>query len=363
MRLPHASALSTLIGSLAFTASASVWSANVHADPIAAPAAWDAPNWSQADALNLARSPASQALVTELRAVLQTAPDSVVAMIDQLVAQDALPWPLRESALLAFVGTFSDLRRDQVPAELMARLGAWQPRTLVAHEEMATAGAALFPIAARAQGVENRWRRDEARALGTELLNQGAETFLTQWSNQADAAARAGLLDALDQASRDQLQALFAVAQGRAKSSSDFRYPAGRAALALRDVEAISTMIAIGADAQTRTLLQTAAEQLDADDMTAILAGLQRASATSQLALAIGVWSRSLAGQPKAEKLLLGLLDDAELGSSAALALALRPSPGTLAKLHARAAIPDNSLGARRARLALQPDLTSEMPR
>jgi hypothetical protein len=313
--------------------------------------------------VRLAANPASQTLATDLRMTLQMAPDNVVAKIDQLMAHDALPWPVRESALLAFVGALGDLRRDQVPAELMARLSAWQAHTLVPHEEMATLGAAQFPIAARAQGVENRWRRDEARTLGAELLNQGAEVFLLQWSNETDAAARAGLLDALDQASRDQLRTLFDVAHREARSSSNFRIPAGRAALALHDVQALSTMIAIGAGAETRLLLQAAAQQLNVIEMTRVLTELQRESAKPQLALAIGVWSQALAGQPKAETLLLGLLDDAELGSSAALALALRPSSGALDKLHRRAATPDNSLGARRARLALQPDLVSELPR
>ncbi len=363
MRRPHSSALATLIRSWAFTALACAWSAHAIVDPIAAPVVWDAPNWSQAEAVRLAGSPASQALAAELRVTLQTAPDAIIAKIDQLMTHDAQPWPVRESALLAFVGALGDLRREQVPAELMARLSAWQARTLVPHEEMATLGAALFPIAARAQGLENRWRRDEARTFGAELLNQGADVFLVQWSNQTDAAARAGLLDAVDQTTRDQLRSLFNFAHREAKSSQDFRVPAGRAALALRDVEAISTMIAIGTGAETRLLLEAAAQQLDVVEMTRVLAELRRKSAKPQLALAIGVWSRALAGQPKAETLLLGLLDDAELGSSAALALALRPSSGTLAKLHARAATPDDSLGARRARLALQPDLVSEMPR
>jgi hypothetical protein len=363
MRQPHSIALSMLIASLVFTASVSAWSANASTDSGDAPIGWDAPNWLRAEAAKLASGPASQALAADLRLALQTTPGTVVAEIDQLIIRDAVPWPVRESALLEFVGMLGDLRRDQVPPELMAALSAWQARTLVAHEEMATHGTALFPIAARAQGVENRWRRDEARARGAELLIQGADVFLTHWSNETAAAARAGLLDALDRASRSQLRTLFDIAQRKAKSSSDFRVPAGRAALALHDIEAISAMIAIGAGAETRLLLDAAAQQMDVVEMTRVLSRLQHESAKPQLALAIGMWSQSLAGQPKAETLLLGLLDDAELGSSAALALALRPSSDALAKLHARAATPDNSLGAKRARLALQPDLASEMPR
>lgn len=362
MRQPGSKSLSILIFTLVLPAS-------VRADSVAAPEPaggvfmhWEVPNASRQSALELARGTASRAYAAELLKALHTAPDTLAAKIETTAASAELPWPALEAALMALEDALVHKRREQVPAALMRLLSNWQALTLVPHEESASVGDALFSIAARAQGLENRWRHDEARVLGAKLLTQGADRFLSQWSVQTDAASRAGLLDALDRADRDALRAIVADAQNVAKSTADLRAPASRAALALHDVDAMATMIAFGAGAETRALLQATAERLNADELTALLLKLRRDADTAQLALAIGVWSQALAGHQRAEQLLLDWLEDAELGSSAALALSLRPTPETRAKLHVRAAVPDTSLAAQRARLALQLDQDSELP-
>jgi hypothetical protein len=360
---PIAKISSVLIGALGFSAAVEADAAAAQRDSRAAPGAWAAPNASQAEAKYLADRADSRAFALELRNALQLAPETVLEKIDAAIAAGDLPWPAVEAALMQLQDALGQLHRDQVPGDLMARLSAWQARTLVAHEEMASLGTALYPIAARAQGLENRWRRDEARALGAEQLGQGIQIFLTQWAATTDAAARAGLLDALDQAPASRLRALLNVTRQSAKASSDRRIPLSRAALALHDVGAMSTLLALGGGAEMRPLLQSVAARMNADELTALLSQLRRDADTPTLALAIGVWSPMLSGHAPAEKLLLDWLDDADIGSSAALALSVQPSPSARARLNALAATPATSLGARRARLALQLDQVAEMPR
>lgn len=360
---PIAKISSVLIGALGFSAAVETDAAATRRDSRAAPGAWAAPNASQVEARYLADRADSRAFALELRRALHKAPDTVLEKIDAAIAGGELPWPAVESALMQLQDALGQLRRDQVPADLMARLSAWPARTLVAHEEMATLGTALYPIAARAQGLENRWHRAEARALGAKQLDQDADIFLTQWAATTDGAARAGLLDALDQAPPHRLRALLNLTRLAAKSSSDLRIPLSRAALALHDVDAMSTLLALGGGAEMRPLLQAAAERMNADTLTALLSRLRHDADTPTLALAIGVWSPALSGHAPAERLLFGWLDDAELGSSAALALSAHPSPTARAQLNALAATPATSLGAQRARLALQLDQVAEMPR
>lgn len=356
-----------LIGCAVLAASAAVSGAADNADMPAASANWAAPTWTAAAALVLARSSASQSLAAEFRHTLRTAPNTLSARLQAMTEQDDLPWPVREAALLRLVDDLGDLRRDQVPASVMSLLIHWQPRTLVAHEEMPSLGASLFPIAARAQGLENRWQREASAQLGAELLTSahhghGAEAFLAQWSSATDPAARAGLLDALAVTRTESVRAVLMQAQHDATALPDLAIVARQAALVLKDMGAMADLIHQGSASGLRATLQTLADTLDRDALTALLAKLERAGDRPRLGLAIGVWSQELSGYPPAEALLLDLLDDQEVGSSAALALAHAPSADALAKLHRRAAAPDVSNGAKRARLALQMDQTAEMP-
>lgn len=324
--------------------------------------AWSSPNWQTEDALAVAKSAATNELTAGLRAVLLHNRDALLAELESLTARQDLSWPQREAALLQFVQSLDGLRRDQVPPAAIAFLAQWQSRTLVPHEEMSTLGTPLFNIAASAHGVQNRWRREEAQQRAIARLSTDPKGFLADWSQASDPATRAGLRDALNVSGRDALQQVLTAARAGSSANPELALVAGHAAIALRDAAAIRALIAQGAGSETRILLQASGDLLSVDQLVNMLVALRRDAGAPAVALAIGVWSNKLAGHQDAEDLLLEWLSDAELGSSAALALSVAPTAETLLQLQSQANATHTTLRAQRARLALRRDHISEMP-
>jgi hypothetical protein len=324
---------------------------------------WPAPNWQIDEAKVAAKSALTSQSSAQLNEVLQHQPDALVQAFETLAARSDLSWPIREAALMEFLNALASMQREQIPQDALAYLTRWQSKTRVPHEEMATLGAPLYDIAARAQGLQNLWRREAAMEAATAALKRGPVEFLTDWALQSEAATRAGFLDALDHSDRPTQSAVLAATDGTLHTHPDYAEVAARSALALRDLDAMRKLIVQGAGADTQALLRTCAAQLNADELHALLLRLRRDATDADVALAIGLWSSKLAGNAQAEALLLDLLGDPTLGSSAALALAQGSSSATRAELQSLAAAPDTSVRAARARLALQLDQVSEMPR
>ena len=136
---------------------------------------WSPPNWQVEAARVVAKRALTDQLAAALRTTLLTDRNALLSALESLAAREDLSWPQREAALLQFVQSLDDLRRDQVPPAALALLAQWQPRTLVPHEEMSTLGTPLFDIAARTHGVLNRWRREEGRrrAIGLGVMGHG----------------------------------------------------------------------------------------------------------------------------------------------------------------------------------------------
>ena len=314
---------------------------------------WQPPNWDRASALELARSPGSRALYVELVATRGRSPALPQAKLDALGGADELSWPEKEAALLRWLDSLADADRGDVPESAMAVLMNWQPRTLVEHEENPTVGHPLFDIAGRAWGIENRWRREEARAQGAKLLADDPHQFAGQYLAITDPRTGAGLLDALAMAGRDaQQQVLKAALSGGGGNEHTRTTLAVAAASALGDPAALQSLIERTSGPDLRPVLQTLAGQLDADMLYTQLRRIVDSAAPEHSALAIGVWSARLAGHAPSEALLLGLLDDRELGSSAALALTHAPSDAALSRLNSLAQ--SKKPGASRAQLALR---------
>jgi hypothetical protein len=324
---------------------------------------WPAPNWQIDEAKVAAKSALTSQSSAQLNEVLLHQPDALVQAFETLAARSDLSWPMREAALMQFLDALASMRREQVPQDALVYLTRWQSKTRVPHEEMATLGAPLYDIAARAQGLQNLWRREAAMEAATAALKRGPVEFLADWAQQSDAAMRAGFMDALDASDQPTQSAVLAATDGTLHAHPDYAEVAARAVLALRDPDAILKLIVQGAGADTQALLRACAELLDGDALYVLLLSLRHDAADADVSLAIGLWSSKLAGNAQAEALLLDLLSDPTLGSSAALALAQGSSSSTKAQLQALAAAPDTSARAARARLALQLDQVTEMPR
>jgi hypothetical protein len=327
---------------------------------LAATPDWPAPEWRADAALRQAKSTTASTIADALLDTLREHPDELAAALDALVARNDLSWPLREAAVMRLLQALDGTPRHRIPEDAVLLLAGWQPRTLVPHEEDASLGAPLFDIAARTHGLQNRWRREAVATRAKARARDDAEAFVTAWSASADAVERAGLLDALD-AGGAALQR--GVLEAALAAGPSLRQPAAHAALALRDVDAMHALILHGAGNESRQLLDAIGQRLDARSLTALLIRLRTEAPPGTQALAIGLWSARLAGDADTEAVLLDLLGDAELGSSAALALQRAPSAAALKQLRMLALSPDVSPRAARARLALQIERSMEMPR
>lgn len=320
-------------------------------------AVYPAPNSDAARVRMVLQGGDSQGLAWALERVRRERPVELLPALIDLSQRDELPWPLREAAIAQFLAQLATVEPDGVPPQALDFLRGWQSRTLVPHEESANLGAALFNIAAQTQGLENRWRREQAAATARISLRHSAPSLLQQWSvSSADPAVRAGILDALTDADPELLRVL---ARATTEAKSERSDPGPTAALA------VATAMAAGDHQRMRELVSAAS----AGELPGLLRALGRMDAgrpsfdllrehsgdwpKSSTALAIGLWSPHWAGDREAESWLIEQLSDAELGAAAALALARTASDAGRSHLHFLANRSGDARLAARARLAL----------
>ncbi len=323
-------------------------------------ASWDAPNWETGPALARSKSIAAQSLALELDRLLRDDPAALSARLRALDEADALSWPEREAALLQFTRSLHAQRADQVPDDALRLLSTWKSRTLVAHEESPDFGTPLFNIAAEAQGLQNRWRREAAAGIAARALATGAESFLDGWPSADDAVGQAGWIDALRAAPASQRKALLVQGLQRMSNAPQLVLPTTEAAISLRDHAAMTRLIQATDSVPLHFLLTALAGQLTARELDQLLAELITNAPVDRAALAIAIFGRALVDDRSFERRMLSLLGDPALGSSAALALSRRPGAQLKAELEALAASAPTSLLGGRARLALDGFVTAQ---
>ena len=317
-------------------------------------AAMPAANWDRQLAAELGATPAADELYLSLqRAFLDTDTEALALALRQVETGPGPAWPVREAALLRFTQSLHRYPRSDVPAAAVETLKAWRPRTLVPNDDHPSASDALFPVSTAAWGLDNRWRRAEAMAVGRELLSATPEQFIDRWQSLTDPAERAGMLDALAVGSPGALGVVHDQALLRLPVDGALSPLASRAALATGDIDAMEQVIRFGTGAGLRPALERAGRMLFPTEAATLLGNLVDRAPPENVALAIAAWSDLLAGDARAEGLLLGLLDHDQLGAAAALALGENPSPGTL-DLLAEVADGEASIAATRARWALE---------
>ncbi len=350
MRYTRMISLGLLAGSGALTAAGG----QVGSDStVAEPADWAAPNWEAGAALVHAKSAAATALATELGRLQRDDPAALPQRLQSLTDDHTLTWPEREAAVLQFTRSLHELPRDQVSAMAIDLLSRWQPRTLVAHEEAPALGTPLFDIAATAQGLQNRWRREAAAESAKQLLGEDADRYLDGWLATGDPLLRAGWFDALQATTAAQRQGLLEQSLLRLQKAPQLAPLAAQMAIGLRDQAAMARLAFETDPLFLHPLLAALAVELDAAQLRVLLAQLIAQATPDRAALAIAAFSDTLAGDSGFERQLLALLDDPALGSSAALALGQRSSAAAQAELEALAASPAISLRSQRARFAL----------
>lgn len=310
------------------------------------------PNWSRDRAAAVARSGRDDARVAHWLQQFRTAAFDTLAIELEAFARDpALPAPAREATVFRFAIALGDTADEPLPAGLLERLESWPAQTWVPHEENPAVGVPLFDIAAAAHGVRTAAQRRTGQRRGAGLLAAGADAWLAAY-RQTDDASRRGFLDALDAAPPHDRAAVARVALTRSAHDSAAATVARHAVVALRDPDAVVTLLARGERGDDARLLRESAERFTAAERARMLLGAIAEAPAGRAALAIGLLAPDLQDRAEVTDSLFELLGDAALGASAALALARYSDPAVQVQLRRAAAMP--GAAGRRAALALE---------
>lgn len=313
---------------------------------------WTAPNWTKHEALQAA---GEIDLVPELRPLFERARAGEDAdlrrRLEAVAANEKWPQPARERLLHAFALGLGELPPDSAGPESLAYLLDYRPRTLVPHEDHASAGVPLFNIPAAATGSMNLWRRQIAYDSSREMLAGSAETWVTAWL-AADPASRRGFLDALDLAPEARLREVVALALQDLSQRPELTLVAARSAAILPDPDLLGDALVAGDGPELAAALRLAAAALDESERTGLLRRLVAQAPARNGSLAIAELAPGLLHDPAVAGLLFDLLGDPALGATAALALASSRQPAVRERLADLAEHGDDT-SARRAAAAL----------
>ncbi len=292
--------------------------------------------------------------VDQLHQLTITGADTVlVEALEAIRLRRDWPEPARDLAILEYTRTLAALPADSVPPSVMAYLRAYPAMTLVPHEDHPQGRVPLFNVRAAAAGLEHQWLREEALLEGQALLRSNPRALTDAFTIEDAPPVHAGYLQALEQATPDELLALSADVRTRVEDAPKLTPLAGRAALLARDVETLEATLRHGEGDAVHRLLQDAASVLSRDERLALFQSTLGSGRRDSANLALATLYPALAGHPVADEALLARLGDPALGAGAALALAKSPSLTTRQALEALAVTADRP-ASRRARLALQ---------
>lgn len=275
--------------------------------------------------------------------------------LNELENRKDWPLPAREAALYRFTRSLADLPRDAVAVEVMEHLQNYQARTLVPHEEHRNNHVPLFNIHGAATGVDNGWTRVEARADSGQLLGDPTG-FIGLYLESSSAAQRHGQTDALQMARFTDVLAVQDAALRRLAEQPDLSPLIAVTAGITADREAMEALLVSGTGAGLAQAFRQFEALLGVDELGSLLEFAITEAPPGNASLAIAAWWPRLSHDPATRALMLGLLGDAGLGSSAVLALSREPDIQTIKLLQDTAV--GESGAARRAQQAL--DLNRE---
>ncbi|MEM6576341.1 MAG: M14 family zinc carboxypeptidase, partial [Pseudomonadota bacterium] len=231
-----------------------------------------APNWTRERAFAVERGFSTKEQLATLLDLARTDPDELAASLDSLARESSQPAPVRERLMLELAQGLKDVPplggdlSGQHPA--IAMLLAHEAQVLVPHEELPGMGVPLYPVRAAAAGSLHQWRYRAARDAGTTMTAVDAwlEAFL-----KAGPAGRRGLSDALRRRSDEFIRELLALGLPRLADQPALTLPIGEAALALRDLSALSEVLRQGGGAGVTVLARRSAASLPDEERKRLL--------------------------------------------------------------------------------------------
>ncbi len=310
------------------------------------------PNWDRAIAVSTAESIDTSNV---LKALYQSsrAGDSqkVMALLLAVEQNENWPVPAREYTIWSFTIGLSDMAVNSVSSEILDYLSNYHPRTLVAHDDRNSVGVPLYNISAAAAGVNNAWDRQRGAARAEALLQSDPDVWIDAFLGAAPAARR-GFSDTLKFASDQQLNTLAPTAIKHLAEHPELTAVAGQSALILADLNLLQQTLALGRGPELHRILQATSQILDAEEKKILLFQAIHQGPDKMAGLAIAQLAPTLLKDPAVQEKMFEILDNRELGSSAALILGSSRDPKIRERLN-RTAKASSGLASQRASLAI----------
>jgi len=270
--------------------------------------------------------------------------------IEAFGASHQVSAPAREKQLFLFTQGLADFPEPAIPSELLKFLARYSPQTLVPHTEDVSLAVPLFNVPAAALGVMHGIERQHGELWSVRQLALAPETWI-QGYLAASTQSRAGFLEGLEGASDHQLERLEQASLKAFRKHPELFVVAATTALRSADLQTLERLVIESRSPYLAPVLRSAAGTLADSELARLLLAAIESAPAENAALAIGLLAPSLRAIPEVTQSLFDLLDDAQLGSAAALALAAHPDPGVRQMLGRLAG--EEGTAALRARLAL----------
>jgi hypothetical protein len=238
-----------------------------------------------------------------------------------------------------------------VAVEVVQHLLAYRARTLVPHEEHTDAWVPLFNIRAAAHGVENGWTREAATALAVSTLLENPVALVDLFAQAPADVQRHGYLYAVEIAGITAVREVQHEVLQRLAAQPELSPLLATTAIITHDNGAMRELLVHGRGAGLATTLERFASSPGAGDLAGLFEFALLEAPAPNASLAIATWWPRLRNDAYTREIMLALLADADLGSSAALALSRQPDVPTIKALRDIAA--GETRAARQARRAL----------
>jgi len=308
--------------------------------------------WDRNSAMAAVRSVNIEAAVNEIGDISSLADDaSTLNNLKTLETRSDWPLPAREAAVYQFTRSLAGLPRDAVGAEVMQHLSGFQSRVLVPQEDHGGASVPLFNIRGAAAGIENGWQRTEFSAEAASILATKPELLISAYAESTSHNQRSGYLDALQHADMDTVLVVQSNVLGQLGELPGLTPLLAMTTAITVDIYTIEQLLISGRGAGLSSALVNLDKQLQISETAGLLAFAIRHAPASNATLAIAAWWPRLRHEPATRDLMVDLLTDPALATSAALALAQTPDIQTIKALQEIAG--GESSAARHAQMAL----------
>ena len=277
--------------------------------------------------------------------------DATLAGLRNMETRNDWALPAREAVIYQFTRSLAGLPREAVAPRVIQHLRSYQARVLVPHEDHSDAFVPLFNIRGAAAGVENTWQKTEFAYEAETLLETDPATLVSAYIESTSSNQRAAYLDALKQVRMTEIEAIQDAALRQLGETPELTPLLGVTAGITADTFAVQQLLTHGQGAGLSSTLVQLGQQLPLLETAALLDFAIRQAPVANAALAISAWWPRLSHDTASRDLLVVVLDNPELGASAALALAQNPDIQTLKILQDTA--DGDSSAARRAQMAL----------